>query len=245
MQFDEIMQGALDAGVEAVGADAGAIEVRDADGWIVRYQHGFTAAEIGERLSEADAPNATAAARSAAPVVIADVDADELADVGFVKAHKLKSVLAVPLGIRGLVTGCLLFYGRKVRTFTPEEVDFGRRLGTAVSLALENARLLDEERHVVRRVETLNAINEIVRSTATPAELLARLVGEVSVVAGADMSLVVEVEGGRLTVTHVRNVSEDLVGVAHDVQFYPVFGMAARAKHPMLVSDAWSDPRTN
>ncbi len=246
METEEILQCALEEGTKAVHADAGTIEIREGASWVVRYQHGFSPEDVGVRLTEAEAPNAAAAVKLGEPFTITDMQADEAVDVGFVRAHGLKSVLAVPMRIRGSVAGCLMFYmSTTLREFSSEEVDFGRRLGTAVTLALENARLLEVERDAARRAETLNAINEIVRTALTPDELIAKLVGEVSETAGADKCLVIAVHDGGATVTHVRNVRDGLVGVPRDASFFPAFTRAARERHPLLIRDTWADPLTN
>jgi len=142
--------------------------------------------------------------------------------------------------------GCLLFYHREAaHGFMDHQVEFGRRLGTAVSLALENARLLEAGRESTRRAETLNAINEIIRSAMTPDELLERLVGEVSWVAGADKSLLIDVQGDEYVITQVRNVRDDLVGHPRPADYFPAFERAVHEGRPVLISDTWADQRTN
>jgi PAS domain S-box-containing protein len=137
--FDQIMQRALDEGVRALGVEVGTIETRTAGGWLVRYQRGLEPSEVNVFLSDEIAPNARRAEAGKEPFAIADMH-ETAADVGFVAAHKLCAVLAAPLIVGGKVMGCLLFYGREVRRFTGAEIDFARKLGATVSLALENAR---------------------------------------------------------------------------------------------------------
>ena len=141
---DEIMQRALDAGVRALRLDAGAIEVRAAGGWLVRYQYGLDPSATGALLPGEVAPIAVRAEETRSLLAIADMH-DSAFDVGFVREHQLRSVLAVPLLVREQVTGCLLAYGKTPRAFSPADTDFGRKLGATVSLALDNARLLEAE----------------------------------------------------------------------------------------------------
>jgi len=114
--------------------------------------------------------------------------------------------------------------------------------------AYEFERLLEAERAATTRARTLAAINETLLSAVGPDEVLARLVGTVSEVAGADKCLVIEVSGPNYTITHVRNVRkvrDGLVGIAKDADFFPAFALAARAGSPVLIEDTWEDPRTN
>jgi PAS domain S-box-containing protein len=142
---DEFLQRALDEGARALTADAAAIELREEPDWVVRVQCGLAAADVGRRLSRNEAPNATRAMRYREPFATADMQA-AATDVGLASAHALRSALAVPLFAGEDVIGCLLFYGKSVRVFSDAEIDFGCALGAAVSLAIENARLRDEQR---------------------------------------------------------------------------------------------------
>ena len=152
LDFDQIMQRALDDGVQALAVDAGAIEMREQPCWVVRYQRGFADADIGLCLRDGEAPNATQLEKSGEYLTIADMRGDPVADVGFVHRYGLRSVLAVPLVGQAVVIGCLLFYGKGARTLSDPEIDFARKLGATVSLACENARLVQAE--VQARAET-------------------------------------------------------------------------------------------
>ena len=176
LDFDRVMQSALDEGIWALSCDSGAIETRDGDEWVVRYQHGFASEDVGMRLSAREAPNATKVASLSAAFSIDDMAGNEAVNVGFVKKYGLKSVLAVPLDARGETFGCALFYSAEsVRHFTAAEIDFGRRLGQSVSLALENARLLDEAREAqagtVRELKTALLMLEAAQSLSARLDL--------------------------------------------------------------------------
>ena len=148
--FDEIMQRALEQGAGALRADAGTIEVREESSWVVRYQHGFSAGDVGLRQTEAEAPSATGAWATMRPVAVGDLAQVEPLNGGFVRSRGVRSILAAPLIVRQRVTGCLLFYGRRPRTFSEAEIDFVRKLGVTVSLATDNARLYQQEHDVAQ-----------------------------------------------------------------------------------------------
>ncbi|NTW27790.1 MAG: SpoIIE family protein phosphatase [Coriobacteriia bacterium] len=154
LEIDEVMQHALEAGSKALACDAATIEMREGDEWIVRHQTGFSPEDVGWRLSEKEAPIATRAAGLKHPFAIENMCGDETVDVGFVNRYGPKSVLAVPLHAKGEVIGCALFYSSAaVRRFTDAEIDFGGKLGSAVSLALENARLYSIERNTAQTLQ--------------------------------------------------------------------------------------------
>lgn len=93
--------------------------------------------------------------------------------------------------------------------------------------------------------DALARINEILLSAITPDALLGRLVDDVSVVAGAEKCVVIRVEDDTYTITHVREVPDDVVGRRRDAEAYPAFALAAREQHPILIGDTARDPRTN
>jgi len=153
---DEIMQAALDGFVAALGADAGDIKLREADEWVVRFDHGFSPATVGTRLCAADAPVAEVVASTREPCAVADYQSPDLEHfyVGFPRTHNLRAALAVPLIIKDEVTGCLFAWMRDTaRSFSPGEIDFAQRMATSVALALENARLLEAEQRERKRAE--------------------------------------------------------------------------------------------
>ena len=160
LDFDTIMQGALDEGTEALGAGAGLVQMREQSQWVVRYQHGLAEADVGLRLSAAEAPIATRVEARGEPLAIADAQADDAVDIEFLRMHALRSLLAVPLVARWAVIGCLTFYGATVRVFSDAEIDFARKLGATVSMALENARLYEEQQRIAQTLQE-NLIHEL------------------------------------------------------------------------------------
>jgi GAF domain-containing protein len=123
-----------------------------------------------------------------------------------------------------------------------EDIRAGRR---ASSAGTDDVPRSSSERAAARNARTLAKINEILLSAVGPEEVLSRLVGEVSEVAGADKCLVIETSSGRYTITHVRNVPDDLVGKPKRASFFPAFQLVAQGRVPVLIDDAWNDPRTN
>ena len=155
-----VLEPALAAGVAALHADAGTIELREHEFWIVSHQHGFSDDEIGLRLSVEQAPIASRARATGQPVAAADLTLEPPLDSGFPHAHGLSSVIAVPLIVRQEVIGCLLLWGRRPRMFSQAEIDFARQLGATVSLGVDNARLYLEQRHIAQTLQE-NFIHEL------------------------------------------------------------------------------------
>ena len=243
LDFAEILSCAVPELARAVGCEVVAIALRRSDGrWHIDEAEGLPALAIGSSFDGADFPEAAQAAASGRPVVA--VDPVSLSPA--VAELRLQSVLVVPLSISAAQEGIVLYaHSSGPGAFDEYAIDFAGKTAGSLSLALNNARLFHEAEHSARLSETLATINEMLLSTLTLEDVVARLVGDVSVVAGADMSLVIEVRDDEYAVTHVRGVDERWQGVHRGATFFPAFAIAATTREPLLIDDTWADPRTN
>ncbi len=196
VDFDTIMQSALDEGASALGADVGIIEVREGSHWVVRYTRGLGGLDSGLRLSAAEAPIASRVERRGEPLAIADVQTDAGAEASFLRAYGLHSLVAVPLLARAAVIGCLIFRCNEVHVFSDAEIDFTRKLGATVSLALENARLYEEQQHIAQTLQE-NFIHPLPEVAGLELGVIARVANEPELV-GGDFSDVFVVDEARV-----------------------------------------------
>ena len=148
--IDAIIRRALEAGSQALGAEAASVEMREAGRWLVRFQRGLSAETLGAELQDAEAPLANRASLAWEPVVIEDIEAAPELNVGIIGHYGIRSCIVVPLVARGEVEGCLLFHYMRPHQFSDAAVDYAGKFGSAVSLALENARLRGREAESAR-----------------------------------------------------------------------------------------------
>lgn len=230
----------------AAGCEVAAIVLRDPDGdWHVEEGYGLSDEARLATLTDAQVPEAIEAARSGGS---AQFRASASGDLTSPLAHVLglQSMVLTPLAVSGRHLGAfILGFTSGPGEFDEHAVDFAVKVSSSLSMALNNARLFHEATRAARLSDTLAKVNEILLSALTVDDVVGRLVDEVSRVAGADMSLVIEVRGDEYTVTHVRNVAQSLVGKTRSATFYPAFAMAASERRPVLIGDNWQDPRTN
>ena len=243
LDLDVIMQRGLEEGVRALSVDTGAIEIREESCWVVSYQTGFSPGDVGLRLSDLEAPNATRAAAILEPFAIADMASDPSLDVGFVHIHAVRSVLAVPLVAKGSAMGCLLLYGKTPRNFEDAEIDFARKLGATVSLALENARLLARETESARLATALNEINRLINSTLDTKAIMQTVVERAVAVVEAD-SVMVALKHGDDWVAEYGY--PEVPGVIHEsvsTDEVPFVVTAVTERRPIAIDDCEADPR--
>lgn len=147
LDFDEIMHRVISEAAQAVGSETAAISLRQGDHWVVRYVHGFPQDVIGARMDDQQEPHAVLAIATKKPVVIEDAFCDERVNREHMKKWGVRSILVVPLVTEDEVLGVLFFNQHKAATpFTGSHVDFANQLASSVSLAVRNARLLENLR---------------------------------------------------------------------------------------------------
>lgn len=246
LDFGGILAQAAPDLAEAAGCEVAAIVLREPDGvWHVEEAYGLSDECRLATLADAQVPEAIEAARSGGSALFRASDsgcgASRLA-----RALGLQSMVLTPLAASGHSLGAfILGFTSGPGEFDEHAVDFAVKVSSSLSMALNNARLFHDATRSARLSDTLAKVNEILLSALTVNDVVGRLVNDVSRVAGADMSLVIEVDGDRYTVTHVRNVPKSLVGQTRPATFYPGFALAASGRRPVLIDDTWQDPRTN
>lgn len=149
----QILQRALTEGAEALDAEAGSIAVRSDSYWVTRYVYGPNSDPIGYRYVDDTLPYLAEMRETRGPVLV------DVATRPDVKATLLESqgdvayILTIPLFVRDEHVGLLFFNRTGVGRFSSDHVEFGRQLGMSLSVALENARLYQGERHIAETLQ--------------------------------------------------------------------------------------------
>jgi signal transduction histidine kinase len=90
-------------------------------------------------------------------VVLEDVDHAEVLNP-ILREKGIKSLLGVPLIVRGDVIGVLHVGVLSSRSFTPDDVELLQLAGDRAALAIDHARAFEAERSARRRVESVQAV---------------------------------------------------------------------------------------
>ncbi len=150
----------LEAAIELAGAERGYLVLDDHDGRPrVRAGRGLDRRELAEGEASLSRSIVARVLGSGRPLTTVDAASDEkLAGAASVHALSLRSVLAVPLRIRGAVAGAIYLEDR-LRPFAFGEVELQllSDLSELASIALDSARLLRAESRAARRLTVLRA----------------------------------------------------------------------------------------
>lgn len=145
LDFEEIIDRAVEDSSEAIGADTAIITLREGDHWLVQCVWGAPQSIRGSRVSGRSALVTEMVAAAGDIIAISDASQDARLDQEVIAHHGIRSILAIPLIVREEVIGALVFrYKRRHMHFRQSEMDFARRLGASMSMALQNARLFED-----------------------------------------------------------------------------------------------------
>lgn len=171
-----IIQSVVSEARRSLGCDSVTVDVKDGDAWVLRYTDGMPHEYVGSRFAESDIPFAMTAIATRAPVVIDDSLTDERVHRDVQERYNVRSVVVAPLVLEDDVFGLIFFNHHELQhTFTPSEVVFAERLASSLSLALENARLMDSEHQRIRRIEALHQVLELAVSSLNVRESAQRI----------------------------------------------------------------------
>ena len=161
--LNEVMQRATDQAASALGCDTAAISLQEGSGWVVRYVHGLPPDVLGMQMNDDEERHAVLAVQTKLPVVIDDAFNDERFNREHLQKWGVRSVLVVPLIIKGEARGVIFFnYQQSQNFFTDYQIDFAVKLSASLSLAMQNARLLDDlQRELAQRKRAEEELGEL------------------------------------------------------------------------------------
>lgn len=91
----------------------------------------------------------------------------------------IRSVLAVPMLVRGKVVGTLSIYGRTPQTFAEEQIHLLSTFADQAAISIENARLYEAEQRLAEENAIVAEIGRIISSTLNIDEVYERFAEEV------------------------------------------------------------------
>ena len=173
----------LDALLERVTVDAGsalnfggaAIMFHEAGVWRIPYRYGIEDEAAMAGIPDRDAPLAARIVETPEIVVVDDAQNDPRVNSENYRRFGVKGVIIVPLMARGDVESLLFLTLPQDRDrFTEAQADFAKKLGSTISLAVENARLNEVERERLVRIETLHELTDLAVSSLDAQEVAQR-----------------------------------------------------------------------
>ncbi|HXI56029.1 MAG TPA: GAF domain-containing protein, partial [Polyangia bacterium] len=164
LRLSRLLETIIDSVIELTDAERGFILLEDEGGeLVVRAARNIDQRTLETAEFELSRSIARRAADGGAPIVTIDAAGDERFKTAMsVSGLHLRSVLAVPLQIKGRAAGTI-YVDHRLRkgAFVDEDVSLVLDFAEQAAIAIENARLLSELRRRERQVEALNRRLEI------------------------------------------------------------------------------------
>jgi serine phosphatase RsbU (regulator of sigma subunit) len=199
LQLDDLLEELLNRVKAMLDADLAAIVLAEEDGdhMIVGATSGVPGEIENLRIASGEGfVGQVAAARR--PIVLEQVrDSDIIPEL---RGRGIESLMGVPLIVEGRFTGVMPVGTFTRRAFTPEEVRITQLAADRMAIAIENARLYQQEHRIAETLQRSLLPNRLpqVPGVAVAARYLpARLEGQV----GGDWYDVVELPGGGVALT--------------------------------------------
>lgn len=155
LEIEQVLNGALTKVVEVMDVEVALLFLLDeqAQELELKTYHGvseeFAAGVRGIKLGEGFMGRV---AESGEPLLVQDASHDPRLTREVVASERLHAGLIVPLKSKGKVVGTLCVAMRRPREFSPEEVELLTAIGNEIGIAMENARLYEEERVIAQRL---------------------------------------------------------------------------------------------
>ena len=110
------------------------------------------------------------------PVLLgADNDVEEVKKLGIAPTRTRRSLCCVPLVAYNHTIGAMAVFSDQDHAFDEGHLELLRVLASEASIAIENARLFNEERTKARHLSLLNTISRSAIATLNPEEMLAKI----------------------------------------------------------------------
>jgi len=151
---------------ELMEADAATIRLLDAAGkkLILKSSHGLSEEYLNRGTIDSEEP--IFMALEGESIFIQDAQSDQR--VNFPEATRkegIRSILVVPISIRGKINGVLRLLTKSPRTFTPDEINFVSALAEQCGIAIENARIFKEQSTQLGYFKAIHDVGKVINAT--------------------------------------------------------------------------------
>ncbi|MDY7041692.1 MAG: GAF domain-containing protein, partial [Chloroflexota bacterium] len=249
LHLDTVLEQALERTLEMLNFEAGGIYLEEGsqDEFVLQKHHGISSQSLAaiSRLRVTNSLWKQAVAEGQPVFIPTNGCSHELENEPTLHQEGLKAVGCIPLKSGQRVLGLLIVASRHRETVGQGDREILIAIGHQIGVAVENARLYEEERLRCRQADTLREVSRILSTTLDLDELLRLVLDELTNVLRYDSAMVMLVREGYLRVVAVRGSdaeeSLDSLAIPVDGEFL-VCDVIAR-RESVLISDVQQSER--
>jgi signal transduction histidine kinase len=248
LNVDRVMTLTMDWALRRTGADTGllALVTRDQRGVVPFVTLGYLDHDIMTYTEQApllmEQGIIAQTIQSGRTHIVRDVQ-HENEPVDFMP--KARSVISIPLSMRGEVLGIIILASSEEREFDKNDASFLERLARRAAVALDNARLFRQSEQLADDMAVLYSASRTITSTLERDEVLQRIAQSMAVVLECSSAVILDY---RADVRRAQVLAVYQLGTAQDVQenlpevkesisldAYPTLVQAIEQKHPLVI----------
>lgn len=185
------------------------------------------------------------------PLIVEDVSQDPSVTKAAVVAEGIEAQLIVPLKSKGKVVGTLCAAVHSSRRFRQDEVELLTAIGNQIGVAVENARLYEQEKEVTNqireseeRLTRLNTISTVLAESLELEQVLHKAIDMVMKIMEVDVGLIFSLDEGsqELVLMAYEGVSKKFAESVDRTKVGEGFnGKVARTGEPLIVKNVTTD----
>ncbi len=196
---------------EIVDVDAATIRLLDPSGKKLILKGASGLGEAYLNRGPIDTEESVFKALKGKPIVIENAAEDPR--INYPEATRregIQTILVVPIPIRGQINGILRLLTKRPRTFARDEIDFVAALGEQCGIAIENARIFEEQQTQLEYFALIHEIGKTINSTYELDKILDLIVRRLPVVMNLKAATVrlIEEKKGKLELKAAYGLSK-------------------------------------
>lgn len=174
---DHILEMILDTGIQIISAERGFLVMGEGDGFRVRLSRNVDQQTIKRAESKVSRSIFTSVVESGMSLIIGDAADDSRFGSKSILGLKLKSIICVPLIVKGKAIGVLYLDNTKKKgVFSERDLGMVEVMAEQAAIAIENARLIEELKLKSIEIERLNTkLREKVKTQAKKLDTVRKL----------------------------------------------------------------------
>ncbi|MCX5995200.1 MAG: GAF domain-containing protein, partial [Chloroflexi bacterium] len=255
LELGQVLSSSIDSVIDVMKVDAAMVFLlnKEAGELAVAAQRGLSSRFVQSisRIKFGQGFNGRVA-ETGEPLFVEDVSQDPSVTKVAVVGEGIKAQLIVPLKSKGKVVGTLCAAMHSSRRFRQDEVELLTAIGNQIGVAVENARLYEQEKEVTKqmraseeRLTRLNTISTVLAESLELEQVLHKAIDMVMKIMEVDVGLIFSLEEGsqELVLMAYEGVSEKFAESVTRTKVGEGFnGIVARTGEPLIVKDVTIDP---
>ncbi len=230
---------------ELLDVDAASIRLLDASrrNLMLRAAHGLSDEYLNRGTIDTEEP--IFKALKGEPIVVEDAAEDDRINYPEeTRKEGIRSILVVPIPIRGKINGILRLLTKRPRSFRPEEIDFVTALADQCGIAIENARIFKYQQIQLNYFKAIHEIGKTINATYELDKILDLIVTRLPAVMNLKAATIrlIEEHKGTLALKAAHGLSEEYLSrgpLDEELATYYV-----RQGDPVVIPDATKDFHT-